>query len=85
MFEGVMGHSHGLRLLQVVIPAEVSHILSTVSIWNTHTHTFIFMRSFPATRFKQPLVEKVLPESGVSWLIVVAPSRLRLGALRGSR
>lgn len=32
MFEGVMRHRHGSSLLQVVIPVEVTLILSRVSI-----------------------------------------------------
>lgn len=37
MLEGVMGHRQCPRLLQVVIPVEVWHILSRVTIWNTRT------------------------------------------------
>lgn len=45
MLEGVMGHRHSFSLPQVVIPAKVSHILSTVAIWNTHIN-FFFLLSF---------------------------------------
>lgn len=40
MFEGVMRHRQGSRLLQVVIPVEVRSILSRFSICGKHISAF---------------------------------------------
>lgn len=76
MFEGVMGHRQCPRLLQVVIPVEVWHILSRVTIWKTDTNTFnlnnLLSWTFHLIHFKQLLTE-FLPDSSDSWLMLVPP------------
>lgn len=87
MFEGVMGHRHGSSLLQVVIPAEVTHILSWVSIWNTQ-HISLSRPAFQnilSSWFHAAVHRVVLTR--LQWLLTHAgaPSRPRLGALRRNR
>lgn len=84
MFEGVMGHRHGSGLLQVVIPVEVRHILSRVSIWNTQ-NIFLFsnlLSNILSYSFHAVVHRIILTR--LQWLLTHAgaPSRPRLEALR---
>lgn len=82
MFKGVMGHRHGSSLLQIVIPAKVSRVLSTVSIWNTHRAFFYSLSLTNAHNcsLKQSFtrLRSFLAHAG-------APSRTRLGERKPRR
>lgn len=84
-----MGHGHSFSLLQVVVPVEVTHILSRVSIWNAHRQKTLSLSNLLSNilsySFHAAVHRVVLTR--LQWLLTHAgaPSRPRQGALRRNR